>query len=120
MQRWPLLDLVGAALSGLCALHCAALPLLMLGLPFLGEHAFEWVLTGAIAIVAVVAIVRGISLHGRFAVLVPLVGGMLALAIARLVGVHSGAGLSWSIAASVLLVAAHLSNARFSRAAAAS
>lgn len=115
--RWPLLDLFGAVLSGLCALHCVALPALMLGLPILGDHAFEWVLTAAIASVAVVAIGRGVARHGRRAVLIPLLTGLCALAIARAVGVHSGVGLAWSIAASALLVTAHLSNARYARAA---
>jgi uncharacterized membrane protein len=46
-----LLDITSIGLSGLCILHCLALPFLLAGLPFVGELAHsEWVHQGLVAL----------------------------------------------------------------------
>ncbi len=48
------LDRVGMWVSGACAVHCAALPLLLTvaGLGFLGDERFEWTIIGFSFVVA--------------------------------------------------------------------
>jgi hypothetical protein len=114
---WPTLDVLGTLLSLLCALHCLAMPLLLLALPFMAEHGFERGLLTAIGGVALVAIGGGVLVHRRFVALAPFLVGFAALVVAQLLGAHTSSGLLFSLAASLLLVTAHWLNARTCRAA---
>lgn len=61
----------------LCAVHCAATPLLVLFLPALAlTHGQEAVLLGLSALVALVALVPGVRVHGRSEVFIPLALGV--------------------------------------------
>lgn len=60
--RWPSFDGVAMSLSGLCLVHCLALPVLALGLPFLGVFAeAEWV---HVLFVAIAVPISGLALLG--------------------------------------------------------
>jgi hypothetical protein len=61
----------------LCAVHCAATPLFVLFLPALAlTHGQEAVLLGLSAVVALMALVPGIRVHGRPEVFIPLALGV--------------------------------------------
>jgi hypothetical protein len=62
------LDRVGATASLLCAIHCAALPLVvtllpLVGLQFLAEEWVEWLLVGAAAAVGITSLCFGYREH---------------------------------------------------------
>lgn len=62
----------------LCAVHCAATPLLVIFLPALAlSHAAEAWLLGLTTVVAIVALVPGLRVHGRSEVFIPVVLGVL-------------------------------------------
>lgn len=62
----------------LCAIHCAATPLLVLFLPSLSlTHGQEALLLGFSALVGLAALVPGVRLHGRPEVFLPLALGVL-------------------------------------------
>lgn len=61
----------------LCAIHCAATPLLVLFLPSLAlTHGQEAVLLAFSALVGIAALMPGVRLHGRMEVFVPLALGV--------------------------------------------
>ena len=61
----------------LCAIHCAATPLLVLFLPALSlTHGEEAVLLGLSGLVALMALVPGVRVHGRSEVFIPLALGV--------------------------------------------
>lgn len=61
----------------LCAVHCAATPLLVLFLPALAlTHGQEAVLLGFSALVALLALIPGVRLHSRREVFIPLAIGV--------------------------------------------
>ena len=84
-----LLDKVGVASSGLCAVHCAVMPLVIMLLPFVGFSFFasetmEWLLFGASALVGVSSICWGLRKHKNRSVLSFLGTGLALIAIGRL------------------------------------
>ncbi len=112
VRRVFVLDVVGSVLSTLCALHCAALPLIVMALPFAADPEFEAALLAVVVLVALTAIGAGALRHRRYTALIPLALGLPTLAAAVLLEAHA-----LSIVGSVLVVSAHFLNARSCRAA---
>ncbi len=112
----PKLDAMGIALSGLCAVHCAALPVLMLAMPMVGSHEFETALRWILGGLGAVIVGAGAFNHRNFRAL-PLLA--VALVLLSLCGQHEHGALElWlSLAASAFLISAHLLNTAACRAA---
>lgn len=77
-------DRVGATASLLCALHCAALPLLLtvlpaLGLGFLADHRFERVFIAFASALALTTLIRGYRRHRMPGALYLLAPGLILL-----------------------------------------
>lgn len=115
--KTSLTDRIGIALSGLCAVHCLILPLI---LPFLGTLASfvhsEWThLVLAVLIIPTVAFAawRGYQHHGKSEVLWLLGIGALSVLVALVVGVQ-GAGEHTETAVttlgSIFLITGHWQN----------
>jgi len=115
-------DGLGLTLSGLCALHCLALPLgLFALLPFLDrlpdEHEFHWAMALAIVPIGLIAFWRGYRRHHNRAVLISGALGLILIAI----GTGSGSGelahreFPITLIASLALIFAHFKNWRLSR-----
>lgn len=113
-RRWPLLDGLGIALSVGCAIHCAALPLLVLTLPA-WDSSLEFLPLVLVA-VALLAVGRGIWNHRRYGALVPFAAGALAILGAEWWHEQEAVHLALSIVASALLITAHVMNLRACRA----
>ena len=85
----PSLDLIGASTSTLCAIHCAALPLVAAALPTLGigwvgSGAVEWGLVGSSGLIAFLALRKGYRIHGRQAPRLVALLGFLAVVVSIL------------------------------------
>lgn len=119
MTRAATFDMAAIGLSGLCIIHCLALPLAAASLPLLGVWAdaewAHWLFVGLAAPVSLIALARP-SRRGLH--LAP-----LALALLGLSGLLAGV-LGWpaetaetgvTVAGSLLLAAAHLLNRRRQR-----
>ncbi len=119
MARSATFDMAAMGLSGLCVVHCLALPLLALSLPLLGTWAeaewVHWLFVGLAAPVSLIALSRP-SRHG-----LPL--ALLFLAMLGVAGLFAGV-LGWpseadetrvTVAGSLLLATAHLLNWRRTR-----
>ncbi len=111
----PLFDVSAIGLSGLCLVHCLALPVLAAFLPLLGAWSrAEWV---HLLFAAMAVPLTGLALwraHRRN----PLPWPLLALAVAGLAGLLAGA-FGWptesletivTVAGSLMLVSAHVWN----------
>lgn len=115
------LDRAAVMLSGLCLLHCLALPFLLLLLPAVSAlvegHLHAQMLVVAIPVSAV-ALTVGFRRHGSWYVLTFGVLGMLLL-IAGGTFVHSNYGLvadrTFTIAGALVLAATHYFNSRLVR-----
>ena len=86
-------DTVGMISSGLCAIHCAALPLLLYfgvigSVSSVIHDSFEFVVLISSLILAVYSAWRGLKLHGRIFPQLLIVGGMLFLAIGFMMSLH--------------------------------
>ena len=125
-QRWlGRLDRLGIVLSGVCIVHCLALPLLVAALPLLGGgvlggHSFhEWLLL-AVVPVSLVALVFGYRRHGDPMVLKMGAGGLLLLCFAtygyRLVGLPENWERAISIVGGLIHAGGHVLNFRRTRA----
>lgn len=116
-----LLDNAAVALSGLCLLHCLALPMLIAVLPFLGQFGaghFHIQMLIAVVPVSIIAFALGFRRHhsksvvawGGVGVLLLMVGGTIA---------HGSYGIVadrlLTICGALILAAAHYFNNRFSR-----
>lgn len=117
----PLLDRAAVLLSGLCVLHCLALPVLIVAAPLVAELAGTHWHAPMLAVVvplSVVAIVIGYRRHGNKAV--PWLGA-LALALLVVAGtiVHYRYGGAadgvLTISGSLLLAWVHWRNSRLAR-----
>ena len=115
------LDRVGAVASTACAIHCAAIPIL-LGLGAAGaiswfdHEAVEWGFVGLAAVIGTVSAWRGYRVHGNKVVAVVL--GAAALSLAALTWTrhdahaHAG-GLKWAFPVLGLVIAvSHVVNRR--------
>ena len=116
-----LLDNAAVALSGLCLLHCLALPMVIAVLPFLGQFGeghFHVQMLVAVLPVSIIAFAFGFRRHrskrvvawGGVGVLLLMVGGTIA---------HDSYGIVadrlLTICGALILAAAHYFNNRFSR-----
>ena len=116
-----LLDNAAVALSGLCLLHCLALPMAIAVLPFLGQFGeghFHVQMLIAVLPVSIIAFASGFRRHrsgsvvawGGVGVLLLIVGGTIA---------HGSYGIVadrlLTICGALILAAAHYFNNRFSR-----
>ena len=120
------LDRTGAFASFACAIHCAAMPLLvtalpLLGISFLASEPVEWTLLLCSALLGSLALLVGYRQHR-----VGWMFGVLGLALALLVGgrVAEESGIAgWGTGLMVLgglsMMSAHLLNRRLCRACAA-
>ena len=112
------LDKVAVAVSGLCAVHCLLLPLVVIAFPLLGAFAiddtwFHRLLLFVIVPVSVVALAMGFRRHRDATVVVTGVAGILVLTVVAVAG-HDLLGLTgerWATTGGgVLLAAGHLLN----------
>ena len=119
------LDRLGILLSGICIVHCLALPLLLAALPFLndsifGGHGFhEWLLLAVLPI-SLVALSFGYRRHGDLNVLRLGGAGLALLAFAtygyRLIGLSEDWERLISIVGGLIHAAGHVLNFRRTRA----
>ena len=116
-----LLDRTAIALSGLCVLHCLAMPLVLLLLPFLGQLTdghFHLQMLIVVVPVSTIALSLGYRRHRRLAVLAAGAAGLLLLFVGG-TWMHYEIGIiadrATTIAGSLLLASAHFYNSRFSR-----
>lgn len=112
-------DRCGATASTLCAAHCllvAVLPAMLTsaGLALLLSEAFEWALVATAATLGVVALVFGLRRHRDIWIASAMAVGILATLGSRLLEGGSLGQLP-SVAASVVLVGAHVWNMRRAR-----
>ena len=125
-QAWlGRLDRLGIVLSGICIVHCLALPLLLAALPFLGGsllggHGFHEVLLLAVLPVSMVALGFGWRRHGDARVLWLGGAGLALLAFAtygyRLIGLPEDWERVISIIGGLIHAAGHVLNFRRTRA----
>ena len=118
------MDRIGAAASFACALHCAAIPILLgLGaagaVSWIDHEPVEWGFVGLAAVVGTVSAWRGYRVHGNRAVAIVLAAAALSLGALML---HQGGGhlhdghLRWAFPVLGLVVAtSHLVNRRLCR-----
>jgi hypothetical protein len=117
VSRWiPKLDTVAITLSGLCAIHCAALPLLMLALPFVGSHEFEETLRWSLGCVGVLIVGLGVWSHRNMRAILPLVLALALFVACGVEGAHGPLEIVLSLAASACLITAHWLNTAACRA----
>jgi hypothetical protein len=119
------LDRLGIILSGICIVHCLALPLLLAALPFLGDsilggHGFhEWLLL-AVLPVSLVALSFGYRRHGDANVLWLGGIGLALLSFAtygyRLIGLSEDWERGISIVGGLIHAGGHVLNFRRTRA----
>ena len=79
---------IGTTISLVCAVHCMAVPLMVLllplgGLTFLAHDGLELVLIGSAAVLATVSLCWGFRVHGRRSTFVVLASGLLLVATGR-------------------------------------
>jgi MerC mercury resistance protein len=116
-----LLDRAAIALSGLCVLHCLAIPIVLLALPFLGQLApdhFHLQMLVVVVPVSSIALGLGFRRHRRLPVLVAGTIGLMLLFVGG-TWIHNEIGVVAdriaTIAGSLFLASAHFYNSRFSR-----
>jgi hypothetical protein len=118
-SRWRGLDFAGMFLSGLCVLHCLAMPVMLFALPLAGAHfhhtGFHAVLAPIVGLVAMVAVGRGAWVNRSARALPPLGLGLVLLTWVALWEPGGLAEALISAAASGLLITAHWLNVRCSR-----
>lgn len=116
-----ILDKAAVALSGLCLLHCLALPLVIVLLPFLNEVAVDqWHAPMLLVVipVSVFAFALGFRRHGNRGVLTTGATGMLLMVIGGTLA-HYLLGLTadriLTVSGAVVLAAAHYRNSQLAR-----
>lgn len=119
------LDSLGILLSGLCIVHCLALPLLLSLLPFFGEsvfggHGFHEMLLLFVVPLSLVALGFGYRRHHDLRVLAYGTLGLGLLTFAtfgyKLIGLSENAERSISIVGGLIHAAGHVLNFRLTRA----
>lgn len=116
-----MLDKVAVALSGLCLLHCLALPFIIVLLPFLGQfgdgHLHAELLLFVIP-VSVIALTAGYRRHGHVGVIIFGAVGLIILTIGGTV-VHdlygATADRAMSVTGSIILAFTHYRNFRLAQ-----
>ena len=116
-----MLDQVAVALSGLCLLHCLALPFAIAILPFLGQLAEDHLHLQMLIVVvpvSVIALGLGFRRHRHFGILAGGAASLVVIAIGGTIA-HSQYGIVadrvLTIAGSLGLAVAHYRNFRLSR-----
>jgi hypothetical protein len=120
-KRAAVLDRIATVLSGLCLLHCLALPFLLAALPVVSEisggHLHAQMLIIAIP-VSVIALALGFRRHANNYVVASGMLGMLLLVIGATVA-HShygpAADRAFTVAGALVLAVAHYFNSRLAR-----
>jgi hypothetical protein len=112
-------DRFGATASFLCAVHCAALPLVLaalpaLGLSFLADHRFERAFIAFASVLALTTLVIGFRRHQRFSAFWFLAPGICFLVAGIIVDFDNGSILHAVLVAigGTLVACAHLTNLR--------
>ena len=112
-------DRFGATASFLCAVHCAALPLVIavlpaIGLGFLANHRFERGFVAFASVLAVTTLVVGFRRHQRFRAFWFLLPGILLLAAGMIVDFEESATAHAVLVAigGTLVAVSHLTNLR--------
>jgi len=120
-RRRVLLDKIAVGLSGLCLLHCLALPFVIAFVPFLGQLEDDHLHTELLLFVipvSVIALTVGYRRHGQINVLFWGAAGLAILTIGALV-VHDLYGLIadrvMTVAGSVILAFTHYRNFRLAK-----
>lgn len=108
------LDTAGIAASLLCAVHCAALPVLAAALPMrLASPAVEWGLLAVSAAIGAGAVVPGYRRHRNGAVPALLASGLILALTGRLLEAQgAAAGVLALVAGGLTVAAAHAFNHR--------
>ena len=112
-------DFAGILVSGICVLHCIAIPLILLFLPTFGEHLIPQedithvVLLGFILGIAGISFVSGYRVHGKWQPVAWMVVGMFFILVATFFA-HNYLGHFWepilAIIGSLALIRAHYLN----------
>lgn len=115
------LDQAALVLSGVCLLHCLALPLLLAGIPLLGtsgEQHFHLQMLALVLPVSLLAFALGFRRHGSLRVLCCGAFGLILLGAGATI-VHSRYGLTadtaFTVAGALILGGAHYFNGRLGR-----
>ena len=113
-----LLDMAAIGLSGLCLLHCLALPIIVAGLPFLaglGDEHFHAEMLWIVLPISTLALALGYRRHRSLLVWQTGIPGMLLLVVGGTVA-HSLYGLvadrALTLLGALVLAAAHYMNSR--------
>ncbi len=112
----PSLDLVGASASTLCAIHCAAMPLIItalptLGIAWVGSGAVEWGLVATSGFIAFLALRKGHRIHGREAPRLLALMGFLAVVFSILLESMGGWITVLRVLGGLAMVFGHILNA---------
>jgi hypothetical protein len=112
-------DRVGATASFLCAIHCAALPLVIavlpaIGLGFLANHKFERGFVAFASVLALTTLFLGFRRHRQFRAFWFLVPGILLLAAGMIVDFEQSATLHAVLVSlgGTLVAVSHVTNLR--------
>lgn len=109
------LDLIAITLSGLCVIHCLALPALIVALPALGiftdEHWVHQLLISMAAPISLWAVGRS-GLWRRPGIGIPMIAGLSMLGVAAFYPPFEMYETVLSVSGALLLAFAHFRNAR--------
>lgn len=109
--KW--LDIASVGLSGLCVVHCLALPVLAVLLPFLSVFTGNgWVHPLIVVIAAPLSLMAIASSNAwrKWQVSLPIIGGLILLALAAFVPALSGLDTVLTVTGALMIAAAHLTN----------
>ncbi|MEI9904903.1 MAG: MerC domain-containing protein [Asticcacaulis sp.] len=109
--KW--LDIASMSLSGLCVVHCLALPVLAALVPFLSVftdnswvHPLIFVIAAPLSIIAIATS----NAWKKWQVSLPITGGLVLLALAAFVPALSGFDTALTVTGALMIAAAHLTN----------
>ncbi len=116
-----MLDKAAVTLSGLCLLHCLALPLVLIVLPFINAVSLDGLHAEMLLVVipvSSVALLLGFRRHGNRRILLAGIGGMALLILGGTVA-HDHYGViadrTLTIAGALVLAFTHYRNSRLAR-----
>ncbi len=109
--KW--LDLASMGLSGLCVVHCLALPFLVAALPFLGVFSQNDIVHQVLVLIAAPLSALTLWRSGgwrKLRVVAPMVVGLAMLAAAAFIGSFEDYEAFISVAGALLVAASHVIN----------
>jgi len=121
------IDIVGMWASTICAIHCLALPFLLVVLPLAGitliaDLVWEIIFLTIAAVVGVIGISRSLKIHGKKLPAIMLSAGLLFLVVSKIELSHGHQTLEphtfLAFSGGILVAAAHFVNLRFKKSAA--